>query len=290
MNDHKILLFILSVIVYCLYSVQMWFLTTNVNDVKPQMPEVNAVDTQIRPMVAENGKHNLQATKKTKAIPLCMKYACSVLDVFTEKPKIQIKKPAQNKKPKEMEPENNTITVIGITVFLIILVLNAILDIIKVKEEEKARLKLNPDGERRKSLSEFANKKSLRRESSKFGFHLFQIAESVMGTGEDKKCRRESRPYTRGDSINSYLSDKTKKSESSPPSIGEIPNDQRPVKRQSVAKLFGARPVPMVRRSSFPALPLNPEIQALMLGSRQPSFDSDDEDGKGRRVRIIRRY
>lgn len=53
---------------------------------------------------------------------------------------------------------------------------------------------------------------------------------------------------------------------------------------------LGARPAPMVRRSSFPVLPQNPEIQALMLGHKQASFDSDDEDGKGRRVRIIRRY
>lgn len=54
--------------------------------------------------------------------------------------------------------------------------------------------------------------------------------------------------------------------------------------------LTGGRPAPMVRRSSFPALPQNPEVQALMLGHRQQSVDSDDEDGKGRRVRIIRRY
>ena len=54
---------------------------------------------------------------------------------------------------------------------------------------------------------------------------------------------------------------------------------------------LGARPVPMVRRSSFPALPLNPEVQALMLGHRQTSMDSDDEgDARGRRVRLIRRF
>lgn len=54
---------------------------------------------------------------------------------------------------------------------------------------------------------------------------------------------------------------------------------------------IGARPVPMLRRSSFPVLPLNPEIQSLMMNNRQSSFDSDDEgDGKCRRVRIIRRF
>lgn len=58
-----------------------------------------------------------------------------------------------------------------------------------------------------------------------------------------------------------------------------------------VCFIEGARPVPMVRRSSFPALPLNPKVQSLMLGHRQQSVDSDDEnDGKGRRVRIIRRF
>lgn len=54
--------------------------------------------------------------------------------------------------------------------------------------------------------------------------------------------------------------------------------------------LSGARPVPMTRRSSFPALPLNPDVQAMMLGHRQASVDSDDEDGRGRRVRILRRF
>ncbi|CAB3258888.1 unnamed protein product [Arctia plantaginis] len=43
--------------------------------------------------------------------------------------------------------------------------------------------------------------------------------------------------------------------------------------------------------SSFPALPLNPKVQAMMLGHRHQSVDSDDEsDGKGRRVRLIRRF
>lgn len=66
------------------------------------------------------------------------------------------------------------------------------------------------------------------------------------------------------------------------------------VKYINIPKIYvilGARPAPMVRRSSYPALPLNPEIQALMLGGKQSSFDSDDEsDGKRHRVRIIRRF
>ncbi|KAI8436598.1 hypothetical protein MSG28_010120 [Choristoneura fumiferana] len=183
---------------------------------------------------------------------------------------------------KESDGSNHTIAVIGIMVFLVALAINAIMDVLKVKEEEKERRKLNPSGERRQSLAEFANKKHFRRQSSKFGLQLFQIAESTPSNDEEKTSRRQSRPYTRGDSTNSYLSDRKTQPDSSTPTESTEP---RLVKRQSVSKLFGARPVPMVRRSSFPALPLNPDVQALMLGHRQPSVDSDDEgDGKGRRL------
>lgn len=169
--------------------------------------------------------------KVRKAIPLSLE-TCSVLDTFTQK------LPLEKDKPERMSADNNTITVIGITVFLIILVLNAVLDVLKVKEEERARLKLNPDGERRQSLAEFANKKMLRRESSKFGQQLFQIAESIMSGGEDKN-KKQTRTYKRGDSINSYLSERKTKLESAPASVGEASGEPKLVKRQSVAKLIG---------------------------------------------------
>ncbi|KAF9415408.1 hypothetical protein HW555_006935 [Spodoptera exigua] len=292
MNERKILLFILSVIVYSIYSVQMWFLKRNVeaNVVQqniseaPIIPEENQSSQEIEPQA-------LKAIVKPKVIPLFIKDACSILEVFTEKPTLTERK----HKHRILIEDNNTLTVIGITVFLLILLLNAILDVLKVKEEERARRKLNPDGERRQSLAEFANKKPLRRESSKFGLQLFQIAETLTNSEEEKKdSNRQSRPYKRGDSTNSYLSEPHKKSQegSAPASIAETPaGDARLVKRQSVAKLFGGRPTTMVRRSSFPALPLNPEVQALMLGHRQASVDSDDEsDPRGRRVRLIRRF
>ncbi|CAH2096421.1 unnamed protein product [Euphydryas editha] len=281
MNERKILLFILSVIFYCLYSVHMWFMTNNLNEEKPTSPDAIVEKQDVKLNISRN-KYEV----KTKVIPLFLKDACSVLEVFTEKPRNHKKV-----KREDMDTENNAITVIGITVFLVILLLNALFDVLKVKEEERARLKLNPNGERRQSLAEFANKKMLRRESSKFGLQLFQIAESVVSSNDENKSRREVRPYTRGDSTNSYLSEKPIKTDNSAPaSIGEI-TEPRSAKRQSVAKLFGARPAPMVRRSSYPALPLNPEIQALMMGGKQTSFDSDDEcDGKRHRVRIIRRF
>ncbi|KAG6440625.1 hypothetical protein O3G_MSEX001404 [Manduca sexta] len=259
----------------------MWLMKQNV-----QEKEIDKYDkAAVTPSEARTKNLSQVKTQAKKAIPLYIKDACSVLQIFTEKPDIK-----QRDKREQLSADNNTITVIGITVFLVILVLNAVLDVLKVKEEERARRKLHPEGERRQSLAEFANKKTLRRESSKFGLQLFQIAENIVNNEEEKKTRRQSRPYTRGESINSYLSDRKSLTESAPASTAETAAEPRLVKRQSVAKLFGARPVPMARRSSFPALPLNPDIQALMLGHRQPSFDSDDEDGKGRRVRIIRRF
>ncbi|KAM3962566.1 LOW QUALITY PROTEIN: uncharacterized protein ACR2FA_003213 [Aphomia sociella] len=288
MNERKILLFILAVIIYCLYSVHMWFMKDNTEENKTEIQEV------ITPVIILQDSQEVvlfnstdKKPIKTKGIPLFLKDACSVLEVFTVKPITN----NNEEKSEAMDADSNTITVIGITVFLVILALNAVLDVLKVKEEERARRKLNPDGERRQSLSEFANKKSLRRESSKFGLQLFQIAESFV-TPNEEKSRRETK-LSRGESTTSYFSEKkTQLENSAPASISETTSSEpKLVKRQSVAKLFGARPVPMVRRSSFPALPLNPEIQALMLGHRQSSFDSDDEgDGKGRRVRIIRRY
>lgn len=271
----------------------MWFVKHNVeektvvekSDVEKSEAGNSKVSLEI--VVKKNPQPN-KLVIKTKTIPVFVKNGCSALEVFTVKPDLHQK----GKKMEHLSADNNTITVIGITVFLIILTLNAVLDVLKVKEEERARRKLNPEGERRQSLAEFANKKTLRRESSKFGLQLFQIAESIVNDGNENKNTRQSRPYKRGDSTNSYLSErKCLVDGSAPASIGETSVEPRLVKRQSVAKLFGGRPFPMVRRSSFPALPLNPEIQALMLGHKQSSFDSDDEsDGKGRRVRIIRRY
>ncbi|XP_068633604.1 uncharacterized protein [Battus philenor] len=284
MSERKILFFILSLLFYCIYCVNMWFLTHDGNEAMLDGDEKSVKFDR------ETVKNKSEAVLKKKSIPLFLKDACSALEVFTEKPIVKRKEI----KSEKMETENNTVTAIGITTFLIILILNAVLDVLKVKEEERAKRKLNPDGGRRHSLAEFANKKTLRRESSKFSLQLFQITETEnTEPKEEKISRRIERPYMRGESINSYLSDKKSPGEgSAPASLVETPTPEaKLVKRQSVAKLIGARPVPMVRRSSFPALPLNPDIQALMLGNRQASFDSDDEsDGKGRRVRIIRRF
>ncbi|XP_063826030.1 uncharacterized protein LOC135075535 [Ostrinia nubilalis] len=286
MTERKILLFILSVIAYGMYSVHMWFLKDN-----GENPDLK----QEKPNLEDNKEIAIPSEPKVKEAPKqiirrYIKDGCSVMQILTEKPKDNVKKILME----DMDNNGSAVTVIGITVFLLVLTVNAILDVLKVKEEERARLKLNPEGERRQSLAEFANKKPLRRESSKFGLHLFQISETVASSGEEKKDKktRQTRPYTRGDSTNSYLSERKPKSEgSAPASISETSTaEPRLAKRQSVAKLIGGRPVPMVRRSSFPALPLNPEVQALMLGHRQASVDSDDEDGRGRRVRIIRRY
>ncbi|KAJ8731545.1 hypothetical protein PYW07_004709 [Mythimna separata] len=297
MNERKILLFILSVIIYSIYSVQMWFMKQNVeaNVVLPEKIADAAITPEENQTTPESPPEALKANVKPKVIPLFIKDACSILEVFTVKPIM----PKRKHKHHGLSADNNTVTVIGITVFLLVLLLNAILDVLKVKEEERARLKLNPDGERRQSLAEFANKRTIRRESSKFGIQLFQIAESIVTPEEEKKNNcRQTRPYLsanrRGDSTNSYLSEPHRKSQegSAPASIAETSvGDPRLVKRQSVAKLFGGRPIPMVRRSSFPVLPLNPDIQALMLGHRQTSVDSDDEgDARGRRVRLIRRF
>lgn len=233
MNERKILLFLLSVIVYCLYSVQMWITKQNVQDDK-----IDSFDKQFDAVPESKAKNDTQIKPETKfkSIPLFLKDACSVLEIFTEKPDEKWKK-----NDRDLNTDNNTITVIGITVFLIILTINAILDVLKVKEEERARRKLNPNGERRQSLAEFANKKPFRRESSRFGLQLFQIAESFVSNGDEKKNRKTKRPYVRGESINSYLSEnKTPVEWSAPASIGDTPVvESRLAKRQSVAKLFG---------------------------------------------------
>lgn len=227
MNERKILLFIFFAIIYCLYSVQVWFTKKTVETTVAPDEKIK-VDT-LPESIARN--HALKSTNKVKtAIPLSLG-TCSILDPLTEKI------PVEKMKPERISADSNTISVIGITVFLIILVLNAVLDVIKVKEEERARLKLNPSGERRQSLAEFANKKMLRRESSKFGIQLFQIAESFCGGGEEKK--KQTRPYTRGDSTNSYLSERKTKLESAPASVAESSGETKLVKRQSIAKLIG---------------------------------------------------
>lgn len=221
----------------------MWFMKQNVeaNVVLSEKSTEPALTPEENQTTVEDGLKSLKRNLKPKIIPLFIKDACSVLEVFTEKPPIKRKH-----KQHELSTDNNAVTVIGITVFLLVLLLNAILDVLKVKEEERARRKLNPDGERRQSLAEFANKKTLRRESSKFGLQLFQIAESFVNSEEEKKNSRQSRPYKRGDSTNSYLSEPHRKSQegSAPASIAETPaGDPRLVKRQSVAKLFGMQSI-----------------------------------------------
>ncbi|XP_021184516.3 uncharacterized protein LOC110372249 isoform X3 [Helicoverpa armigera] len=242
MNERKILLFILAVIVYSIYSVQMWFTKRNVeaNVVLPEKIAEPTITSEEHQKTPEIQPLALKPVVKPKVIPLFIKDGCSIFQVFTEKPIVTKRK----HKHHGLSTDNNTVTVIGITVFLLVLLLNAILDVLKVKEEERARRKLNPDGERRQSLAEFANKKTLRRESSKFGLQLFQIAESIVNTEEEEKknSSRQTRPYKRGDSTNSYLSETHRKSQegSAPASIAETPaGDPRLVKRQSVAKLFG---------------------------------------------------
>lgn len=239
MNERKILFFILSVVVYCMYSVHMWFMKQNV-EANVVVHENNAMPTITPEIDSKNKTQGIKRQVKRKVIPLFIKDACSVLEVFTEKPQTKCKR------KQELSADNNSITVIGITVFLMILLIHAILEAIKVKEDERARRKLNPDGERRQSLAEFANKKYLRRESSRFSLQLFQIAESCVSPEEEKtkqEPRRQVRPYTRGDSTNSYLSEAHRKPQegSAPASISETPSTAEPrlVKRQSVAKLFG---------------------------------------------------
>ncbi|KAI5635022.1 hypothetical protein NE865_12254 [Phthorimaea operculella] len=214
----------------------MWF----ANDVPDAKTDVSKETVKAEPkidlaVIVNNITDEPKQIKvKAKVIPLYLKNACSILEVFTEKPPAKCKKNKKN----DVYTDTNTVTVLGITIFLLVLIINAVLDVLKAQEEERLKRKLNPDGERRQSLAEFANKKVLRRESSKFGFNLFQISEQGVNTSDEKR----------------------------------------------------GRPVPMVRRSSFPALPLNPDVQAAMLGHRQQSVDSDDEDGRGRRVRLIRRF
>lgn len=208
-------------------------------------PETTQPPEHVQPeVIIENNNAVAEQHVKPQVIPLFIKDACSILEIFTVKPNVT--KSIMERKKEDLDANSNMLTMLGITVFLAILTVNAVLDVLKVREEEKLRRKLNPNGERRQSLSEFANKKSLRRESSRFGLQLFQIAESFVSSSaecsdEEKKNRRQTRPYTRGDSTNSYLSDRNSKGEgSAPASISESASgEQKMVKRQSATKLFG---------------------------------------------------
>lgn len=215
----------------------MWFIKESTAEKlkEPQEITVSENTPEIIEFQQKNDTIEIKQKVKQKNIPLYFTNACSILEIFTKKPSIKYKHIM-----KDEESNGNAVTVIGITIFLVILAVNAILDVLKVKEEERVMRKLNPNGERRQSLAEFANKKTLRRESSRFGFQLFQIAESPKSSDEEKKERRQSKIYTRGDSINSYLSDKKtqQKEGSAPGSIGDT-SEPKLVKRQSVAKLFG---------------------------------------------------
>lgn len=233
MIGRKLLYLALFGIIYCVYTVQLWFLNRYEEVKKEESVTVPGTVLKYPVILAA-------ITKKPKKSP----NTCDVTEILIINPFICEKK--VKFRPEKMYADSNTITVIGITVLLIVLTLNAILDVVKVKEEERARRKLNPDGERRQSLSEFAKKTSLRRESSKFGQHLYQIAESfvtgsnnssISSNDSDNKKKR-NKLYVRGESINSYLSDKRKIEGSAPASVGDT-GEPKLVKRQSVAKLFG---------------------------------------------------
>lgn len=211
----------------------MWFIKESTVEKLREPPAI--APSEVIEFQKNNDTIETKQKIKQKNIPLYFRNACSILEIFTKKPSIKCKKIT-----KDEESNGNAITVIGITMFLVILAVNAILDVIKVKEQERVMRKLNPNGQRRQSLSEFANKKTLRRESSKFGLQLFQIAESPKKSDEEKNEKRQSRIYTRGDSTNSYLSDKKtqQKEGTTPGSVGDT-SEPKLVKRQSVAKLFG---------------------------------------------------
>lgn len=241
MNERKILLFALTVVIYCVYSATIWFTTPTVveNEVvkRTEIPSEEIKEEPIAEIKNETkGIIPKIKSKPKKYIPLYFKNACSVLEIFLTKPPVQCKN-----KFEEMDSDNNQIAAIAITTLLVALAINAILDVLKVREEERIRLKNNPEGERRQSLAEFANKKTLRRESSKFGLQLFQIAESFMNPEENKKVTRPTKIYRRGDSTNSYLSEKNKvENEGTSSKSAETPTgDGRIVKRQSAAKIFG---------------------------------------------------
>lgn len=212
----------------------MWFIKESTVEERKQPQTI--IRSEVIDFQKNNDTIEIKQKIKQKSIPLYYTNACSILEIFTKKPSIKCKQTTKE----EEESNGNAVTVIGITIFLVILAVNAILDVIKVKEEERVMRKLNPNGQRRQSLAEFANKKTLRRESSKFGLQLFQIAESPKKSDDEKKEKRQGRIYTRGDSTNSYLSDKkTQQKEGSTPGSVADTSEPKLVKRQSVAKLFG---------------------------------------------------
>lgn len=92
---------------------------------------------------------------------------------------------------KSVDSSLNMISVIGISVFLILLALHALFDVVRQIEENQARQRENLDGNRRKSLAEFANEKPLRRDSRKSALCLFQTFKF---TSDTETMTENSRP------------------------------------------------------------------------------------------------
>lgn len=233
MPERKIIILITLLLLYTLYSAHTWL--QQPAEQKPEVQESNVLQETVI-YKSENvviNETQVQKKKIKKKFPTYLRNTCSILDIFLKRLPIDCKN-------MDTKSDSPSITVIGITIFLVALALNAILDVIKVKEEERARLKDNPEGYRRHSLAEFANKKSVRRESSKFSLHLFQIAEATPEVEEEDKPRRQ-RPYTRGESTNSYLSEKTVQGDGNAPYCtgNETPTEAKPSKTPSASKLIG---------------------------------------------------
>lgn len=183
-------------------------------------------------------EHNETQPKVKKVekpkILLYYKNACSILDIFTKKPIL----PCKTQYP---ERSDNTLAVVGISIFLVVLALNGVYDTLKENEKDKLKLKQDASGERRPSLAEFANKNTMRRESSKIGLQLSQILETPDKTNqsEDHKDHR-TRTESRSDSPNMFRGEQKGDVANSPKKHPDVsPGESILVKRLSASKILG---------------------------------------------------
>ncbi|GBP30865.1 hypothetical protein EVAR_91606_1 [Eumeta japonica] len=144
MDGRKIIPVLLLILAYGLYNVRMWFVAEEEEDAttteaKEVERDVVKLDAKVLEIVA-NDTQDQRVQKVKKRTFVRIKDACSVLDVFTKKPPRRCKEDMR----KELRTDSSAVTMIGITVFLLVLIVNAVLDVLKVKEEERARLKQNP--------------------------------------------------------------------------------------------------------------------------------------------------
>ncbi|XP_077292339.1 uncharacterized protein LOC143915518 [Arctopsyche grandis] len=221
---------------------------------------------------------------------------CYDMHIFLKRPKkITLNNPKQEESATDKtvylkKHGVNETSLIGLMLgLLIVSIIVALADVLKVKREQKSN-QSSPDSDasERCSLAEFANMKRPRRESSIGGVGASSRRDSTKGgCGVAQLCRFES--------VGTAFS-RMRRESMSAAAVPVVAGTETPATPAAGAirtplKLLGARPTPMLRRSSCSAVSLhdgNDQRRRLSIDSED---DSSPDTGLGRRrIRIIRRH